>query len=295
MTGIGISAARRMSSCSRRLRGQVRSWRPARLHWRRTPRPRATDRDRVLGGWTSILALRIPLHFSSCIKTAGNSTLLATARLSREMWNNEIIRTLRHRETLREYATHVHLVPRPVVVRSSAPLVDFPRLARTQKRAVAAYCPRFSLRGPSVRTVIATVRATGPATRISNRFASHAHYTVSSSSVRVSTGVIRERKPQSRELANEPVGIIHRTELVWRHQPAAAKDDAPAFRPNLAETPARSEPAAFESASAREPAAAISARAVTPVFDAPQMDRLVDNVIQRVEKRVRIERERRGW
>jgi hypothetical protein len=50
----------------------------------------------------------------------------------------------------------------------------------------------------------------------------------------------------------------------------------------------------FDSPGLNKTAAKTTPPSAAPTFDAAQMDRFVDNVIGRVEKRLRIERERRG-
>jgi hypothetical protein len=86
--------------------------------------------------------------------------------------------------------------------------------------------------------------------------------------------------------------------MQWRHAPAAAGPaGARAAAGGIGPRPASME-RAF--AAGAEPAAAVVPAAVArvapppPALDRAAIDRLADDVMQRIERRIRIERERRG-
>lgn len=88
--------------------------------------------------------------------------------------------------------------------------------------------------------------------------------------------------------------------MVWRTPAAAPAGTSPGMARDPAVRPARE--AASTAPLARTPGSGLGAdapaRAVPPlratVLDPALADRLVDDVVRRVEKRLRIERERRG-
>jgi hypothetical protein len=100
--------------------------------------------------------------------------------------------------------------------------------------------------------------------------------------------------PASRHLV-ESRRIIQRTDMAWRQPPPAANVESQEIRRFSLETPQRSGGLTFDSPGLSITAAKTAPPSAAPAFDAAQMDRFVDNVIGRVEKRMRIERERRGW
>jgi hypothetical protein len=296
LIGVGTRAARRMSSRLRGSRGQAAFWRPTTLHWRRSPSPRAPHPGQApAGSWTSIFAPRIALHFSSSLSTLLKSTSFAATTSIRHTWLRQRERVLHHRETLREHVLRVRLGPRPRGSNSNPSNVDFVRLARPQRHMDAARPPGSSPRIRPVRPFSVTARSTALTTYISNSFANRGQHSATSFFAGASTTYLRERAPRSRVHPAEPARMSHHIELVWRQPQAAVKAETHAIRASLVETPERSRTAAFYSPNVPEPATKTAHRPAVPAFDAAQMDRFVDTVIQRVEKRVRIERERRGW
>jgi hypothetical protein len=278
-------------------RGEAALWRPLTLHWRRASRLRAAGRGNTpAGSWTSIFAPRIVLHVSSSLSAVVSPTSFATVRSIHQTWLRQHDRILQHRATLREHNSHERLaVSRPREFYGNSSRADFLRLARPQRSVDAIRHPGSSPQLRPVRAVSVTPPSTTLTTRIANSFANHRHHSASSFILGASTAYLRERTPRPSAQPTEPARILHHTELIWRQPPAAAKAETHAFRPNVFETSQRSRTAALESTNAHERPTTTAARPATPAFDAAQMDRFVDNVIQRVEKRVRIERERRGW
>jgi len=107
---------------------------------------------------------------------------------------------------------------------------------------------------------------------------------------------LRESTPLARRYSVESSRIIQRTDMVWRQPPpAAAKVESQDVRRSSLEAPPHSRVLTFDSPGLNKTAAKTTPLSAAPTFDATQLDRFVDNVIGRVEKRVRIERERRGW
>lgn len=296
LIGVGNRVARRMSSRLQGSRRQATFWRPITLHWRRSPRPRAPHAGHApAGSWTSIFAPRIALHFSSCLSVLVKSTSFAAAKPVHQTWLRQRERVLRHRETVREHVSRERLGPRLQGPSSNPSNVAFRRPARPRRQMDSSRHPGFSLQIRPVRTFSVTARSTVLTTHLSNSFANHGHHSASSFIVGASTAYLRERTSRPSVQPTEPARIIHITELVWRQPQPAAKTEAHAFRPNVLETPQNTRTAAIESTNVHEAPATTAARPAVPAFDATQMERFVDNVIQRVEKRVRIERERRGW
>jgi len=81
----------------------------------------------------------------------------------------------------------------------------------------------------------------------------------------------------------------------WRQPQAAAIERAALNTGTAAAADVRVAPAPPSSApAATVPPTSASRENAAPVFDAAALDRLVDTVMQRIERRVRIERERRG-
>jgi hypothetical protein len=104
----------------------------------------------------------------------------------------------------------------------------------------------------------------------------------------------RESTPLASRYSVESPRIIQRTDMVWRQPPAAAKVESQDVRRSSLETPPNSRVLMFDSPGVNKTAAKTTPSSAAPTFDAAQMDRFVDNVIGRFEKRLRIEQERRG-
>jgi hypothetical protein len=105
----------------------------------------------------------------------------------------------------------------------------------------------------------------------------------------------RESTPLASRYSVESRRIIQRTDMVWRQPAAAAKVESQDVRRSSLETPPHARVVTFDSPGLNKTAAKTTPLSAAPTFDAAQMDRFVDNVIGRVEKRLRIEQERRGW
>jgi hypothetical protein len=294
MIAAGTYAARRMSSRLRGSRGNRAFWRPVTLHWRRTPRLRVPHRENQQKvSWTLIFAPRILRHFSSNLTAAANSTLFASTSSILKPLLTQCSSILHHRETWRTYFSRKRLFSRSSERHSSVTRVDLIHLSLPRRGVDLASRPGPSPFPRTDRSLSITGRSNIRTTRVSNTVPSRAHHSVSSFiTVFAPTAYRRERTSTTSLHSTEPARAMPRTELVWRQPLAAAKSDGHGIRRDVFETPQSSVPAAFDSARAN--ALPVNRPAVS-AFDAAQMDRLVDNVIQRVEKRVRIEHERRGW
>ena len=294
----GTRAARRMSSRlhgSPGPRGRAASWNPMTLRWRKTPRPRAPHHASAHAySSTSIFAPRIALHFLSNLRAVTKSTVFETTRPVAQpmLIGRDVI--LHRRETLRERVSRERILSRSRERFSALARVDFLLRERLHESADAPRTAGSSPRVGPARNFSVTARSTALSTRVSNTYANHNHDSAASFFTAGTPGMHRrERASRASFHSVEPSRVINRTELVWRQPQAIAKSDAHAL--DSLDQPRRSRVASFDSPRINESSAKSVAHPATPSFDAAQMDWLVDNVIQRVDKRVRIERERRGW
>jgi len=289
-------AARRISSRLRRSRGNRAFWRPVTLHWRRTPRLRVPHRENQQKvSWTLIFAPRIFRHFSSNLNAAPNSTLFATISSILKPLLTQCSSILHHRETWRTYFSRERLFSRSRERQSSVARVDLIHVSLPRRGAGLASRLRPSPLPRTDRRFSMTTRSNIRTTRVSNTLTSHAHHSVSSFMITVTPAVYpRESRPLVSRYSVESPRIIQRTDMVWRQPPAAARGESQDVRRSSLETPPNSRVLTFESPGLNKTAANTTPPLAAPPFDAMHMDRFVDNVIGRVEKRLRIERERRG-
>jgi hypothetical protein len=297
MITAGTCAARRMSSRLRGSRGNRAFWRPVTLHWRRTPRlqePHRENQQKV--SWTLIFAPRILRHFSSNLTAAANSTLFATTSSILKPLLTQCSSILHHRETWRTHFSRERLFSRSSEPHSSVARVNLIHVSLPRRSADLASRPGPSPFPRTDRSLSMTARSNIRTTRVSNTVTRHAHHSVSSFMITVTPAVYpRETTPLASRYSVESPRIMQRTDMVWRQPPAAAKVESQDVRGSSLETPPHSRVLTFESPGLTKTAAKTTPPSAAPTFDAAQMDRFVDNVIQRVEKRVRIEHERRGW
>jgi hypothetical protein len=292
----GTCAARRMSSRLQGSRGNTAFWRPVILHWRRTPCLRVPHRENHQAvSWTSIFAPRIVLHFSSNLTGAANSTLFASTSSILKPLLRRCSSVLHHRETWRTHFLRERVFSRSSEPHSSVARVDLIHVSLPRRGADLARRPG-PLPFPSTdRSLSITARSNIRATRVSNTVTRHAHYSFSSFMMSVTPAVYpRETTPLASRYSVESPRIIQRTDMVWRQPPAAAKVGSQDVRRSSLETPPHSQVLTFDSPGLNKTAAKTTPPWAAPTFDAAQMDRFVDNVIGRVEKRLRIEQERRG-
>lgn len=296
MIAAGRCAALRMSSRLQGWQGNRAFWRPVTLHWRRAPRLRVPHREnQPKVSWSLIFAPRILRHFSSTLTVAANSTLFARTSSTLKPLLTQCSRLLHHRETWQTHFPRERPFSRPSQPHSSVARVD--RVHVSQPRRTADL-PRRPGPSPSLltdRTFSTTARFSIRTARVSNSVTSHAHHSVSSFMTSVTRAVYpRESTLLASRYFIESPRIIQRTDMVWRQPPPAAKVESQDVRRSSLETPPHSRVLTFESPNLNKTAAKTAPPSAAPTFDAAQMDRFVDNVIGRVEKRLRIERERRG-
>lgn len=293
--GVGTRAARRMFWRLQRARDQAEPWRPITLHWRRSPRARRLRCSNAsAGSWTSLFAPRIVLHFRSSLTAVVNSTSFATTR---SIVPPKVIRHDRilHRETLRQLSSREKLLSQSREPYSTPLRLEFLLLTQPQRPVDApSRSGSVSLFRP-LHTLLVTAHSTALTARVSNSFVNHAHHAASPISGTPPAPDRREPMARTSLHSAESSHVIHRTELVWRQPQADAKAQTHDVRRTFLETAQPPRVAASDSPGLNEVGAKVAHGQGVPTFDASQMDRLVENVIQRVEKRGRIERERRGW
>jgi hypothetical protein len=292
----GMCAARRMSSRLKGSRGNPAFWRPVTLNWRRSPRLRVLHRENPqVVSWTSIFAPRILQHFSSNLTAVAHSTLFATASSILKPLLTQCSSVLHHRETWRTCFSRERLFSRSSERHSSVERVDLIHVSLPRRSADRATRPGPLTFPRTDRSLSITARSNFRTTRISNSVTSHAHSSVSSFMITVTPAVyLRESAPLVSRYSVESPRIIQRTDMVWRQPPAGAKVESEDVRRFPLETPPNSRTLTFDSPGLNKTAAKFTPPSVAPTFNAAQMDRFVDNVIGRVEKRLRIEQERRG-
>jgi len=296
MVVAGARAARRMSSRMHGARGQAAFWRPMTLHWRRTLRLSTRHFRSALPGLViPIFAPRIVLQFISNVSVVSKSRFFAATRSP--IVRPGLIRRdgVLHRETSRDYVSRERSLSRLREQYGTPSRIGSRLLTPLQGRADVTSPARSSPQVQHARSFSVTMHFAFPATRVSNTFLNHRHSSASSFLTLLAPAVgRRERATRASLHFAEPSRVIQRTELVWRqHQPAATAETPEAAQDFLNRV--RHYGGTVDSARLRERTSKSEPPAGVPSFNAAQMDRLVDHVIQRVEKRARIERERRGW
>lgn len=292
----GMCAARRMSSRRKGSSGNPALWRPVTLHWRKTPRLRAPHRENPQAvSWTSIFAPQILQHFSSNLTALAHSTLFAAASSILKPLLTQRSSVVHHRETWRTCSFRERLFSQMSERHSSVERVDVIYAPQPRRGAGPASRPGPSPFPRSDRSLATTAHSEIRTTRVSNTFTSHAHHFVSSLRISVTPAVYpRESGPVASRYFVESPRIIHGPDMVWRQPPSGAKVESQDARRSALEAPQRSAVLTFDSPASNKTAVTTTPRSGAPSFDAAQMDRFVDTVIGRVDKRLRIERERRG-
>jgi len=246
--------------------------------------------------WTSIFTSQILQRFSSNFTAVVNSTLYTTTSsiLKRLLTKGSTV--MHHRETRRTYFSRERLFSQSSERQSSVArvhLIQGPLTRHDDDPASRPGPPSFPR---ADRSLAFKARSNFRITRVSNTITNHAHHSASSFIVNVSPTVSpRETTPlASRESVGSP-RMIYRTDLVWRQPAAAANVESQEVRRSSLEKPSRSRVLTFDPQAVNKTTAKATLPSAVPAFDAAQMDRFADNIIGRVEKRMRIERERRGW
>jgi hypothetical protein len=293
----GVRAARRISSRLQGSRDQRAFWRPLTLHWRRTPRLR-TRRDGgvVSGSWTSIFAPHIVLHLHSNLIAGSKSATCETTRSMVE-WQIHRDAVLYHREASQARFSRERTFSR-MRERYNAPAsrANFFLVSRFQPRAEAlSQTASLSLIHHAPCLAVTKHFAT-QTTYLLTRAANYARHSTSLSVTVLgpTTDALNRGGPINVHFAESPHAAFL-TELVWRQPQAAARVEGREIPKDFSHVPRGSRAPASDSVCASDPDAKSGDHRSATSLDGAQMDRLVDNVIQRVEKRVRIERDRRGW
>lgn len=274
-------------------------WRPVSLRWRAVRGvPGSAPASLHVGSWSTLFFPQINLHFSKTIQAATVAAIRGNlpASTHSEHRSAQHFRTLIHRST----------TWRESILRFSKPaelVLPVPQTAPTFSPATPAPVVLIH-RFPTVQTLIKTVAT--ETNRVS-RMAAIAGPALHFGSARLKNRQFVQPTPEARRPAHIEVPrqlqfsptstMVRPPELVWR-QPAkhatmsAASTEGPrslfeATRPTRTPAP--------DAQTSTSRAVTSQATPPAPKFDAIQMDRLVDDVIYRVEKRVRVESERRGW
>jgi hypothetical protein len=293
------AAAARFASPRGKARGPRDAWRPVALRWRsRRRRPENLRARHTTAAAQAVWLPQFHLHFSACVRErigrgsppgfpAAASIHDARRIVFDRQWTSiraatlalHLLRTYRSPRTQAGMAA-AHAF-RPLGAPPIAPrLADRPRRSlfeRTQE-GVRAGVPRDA-RPP----VAARPRIPPREPQVSRR-----------PSLAFGHAVAR-RSPES---AASPVRLGRLAELVWRaapQPPMSVADEGPRvdLPASSHQAPARSFPGP-ETAAAPPPRAARVAAPQVMSLDPGLLDRLADDVIRRIEKRARIERERRG-
>jgi hypothetical protein len=305
MAVAGAGAAKRMSLHlgRSRMRGsrdqgasRAASWCPVTLHWRRIQRLRAPHPGSTLPCSRTSIFAQFVLHLVSNLTAVEKSAAFTIVNSSVPLRSITRDVILHRREAIVERASREQIVSRFRERYETLARADRLLLAGLQARVdassqTASFPPLCSAGNFSV-----IARSTALTRRISNNSVNHEHHAAPRSITILGLPADRH-EPASRVSLHSvsPSRVVHRSELVWRQPQAATKSETHEVRPPLPNLTRRPRVATFDPAARNEPAAkSVPPPAVSP-FDAAQMDRLVDNVIQRFDKRVRIERERRGW
>jgi hypothetical protein len=298
-----IAASRFLFACRPRARGS--GWRAARLIWRRTrklTRSLQSSRATLL---RAIWAPQLHLHFSVQAGERSAEALSATNS------SPNMIRPLRQQFIRNRCQTNVRILatapPIPpglhslqIIYRRSSVPKAARMLGPRRPQPLILVLPtlpshRICLSEKQRRTpfVLQTERTLAKKTLALNT-TEHQHNTrelrfravVAANAVRPRSFRRQPRQPQT----------AHIPELVWRRmtQPPSPDVENQARPASATLTPSSFRSHRATTTVSPEPPILASAQTQPPNLDTGFMDRLTEDVIRRVEKRVRIERERRG-
>jgi hypothetical protein len=282
---------------ARRLRAGRRGrapWRALALRWRRAlPRsaaaPAAGPSARV-HVWLAQIDLRFST-FASALPAAAMSPRRGTGRAPRAGGATALRRHAAVLQQRRPSRSDLHPRGGRVGARRFESLALQPAApAREQPSAFPVRKLRLGLASPLLHRPGHTAARTGDAHRPPAATAARTLYYVRASRGGAPAGGAPRADRSARERrAHLPAMMVWRKSARAENAPEAARDfasAAPAARPDVA--PARAAlPALASAAGPREPTLAAA-------LDPALADRLADDIIRRVERRVRIERERRG-
>lgn len=291
-------AARR----ARRAEGRAPvSWRPLSLRWRRLRVPKTAapgPAPAAAGSWSTIFSPQVVFNFTSIVSPPAVSGAAPPAAQPASIFRER--RTVQHHRTLVQRTTSRESVVRQAAA-AAAPAASVPVTPAT--RILVFLVPGVPVhRFPAVETRLKSI--TAGSTHVS-RFTTIARH-LGRHDRQSPPSMPQPGQPPAQARMDLPLPgrsaatspVVRPPELVWRRSAQQASNSATrgeghrglfdAARPGRPTAPGSFLPAAQPPAAAATPPSA-------PKFDAAQMDRLVDDVIHRVEKRVRVERERRGW
>lgn len=329
-----IAASRFASTRRRATRRAPHVWLPIALRWRRQRKQLEKRRLGRAAAPAEAWLAHVHLHFTLRVaRTAVFASRAAATAPQAHVYRHlhTRLRELRRRDEVRaaiapEAPQVERVLSRHSTVVRSRTVLHAGRIPNPFAAAPSA-APRVAdglrsrptlLRTRSTSIATRTVRASSIATRIVVDRANRMLFRATRTNVRVSTSATHDRTRSVERLAHirtRELRIFHRLvstmalsarnparesrtsqgvppgrppELVWRSAPTP-----------VAESGAAMQHAAIHSAAAQQKppeAAARTGGAALQLkdFDAPLLDRLTDDVIRRVERRTRVERERRG-
>ncbi|HWA89510.1 MAG TPA: hypothetical protein VG889_05705 [Rhizomicrobium sp.] len=309
------------------MRARLRPWTPLVLHWRRRPalcpaaRPAPGARHFIYNVY-NLTGLRTWQLATRAIERSlrQSTTLHATLRekqtlrlfaqrervlhlsaVERVLLKSHTMAGMRERHVLRETQTRLERS----IVRSFrlASFATERSETRSERRLFHALRASFFMETRREREA-RLERTQLPGLHMSSRTRELRHEThrLTATERRDRSGALREiRREATRRLT--AVELRHRSEvlreratasgapsLVWRKREPASAPPVPAETVEIRKHGAATHAAQTLSA----PAAARAARAAAAPFDRATMDRLAEDVIARIERRMRLERERRG-
>ena len=276
-------------------------WRPLVLHWRRRRQPRSQVQTvRVLQSQQVFYFPQVHLHFTTLPggpqrRSLATRILRTTRTIERQRFLQDRIRTtiVTHNNTLQTRAGN----PLPLGI-------DAPDASR----------PKSLLQTATTRAFYINKSTSHQTTHDQKFFASTIKLQTRHDQVALSRTFLRSRDeaplprrsaprespvfPSSRNKTSPQFQFGNSEELVWRRKPqhTTAIEDSPIA--NTKEAASRQSLLRTSTAATHAPSAAPQSNQTTAQqltkLDPGLLDRLADDVIRRVEKRARIERDRRG-
>lgn len=282
-------------------RNPAAGWRPLVLHWRRRRQPRSPAQTvRVMQSRQVFYFPQVHLHFTTLPGGPQRQSLatrilrtVRTIKKQRDMLDRKWTRIVTHNNTLQ--------------TRDGNPLpmgIYAPDASR----------PKYLLQTATTRALFVNKSTSHQTTHDQKFFASTIKLQTRHEQVSLSRTFLRAREeaplprrsaprespvfPSSPNKTSRQFQFGNSEELVWRRKPqhTTASEDSPIA--NTKEIASRQSLLRTNTATTHAPSAAPQSNQTTPQqltkLDPGLLDRLADDVIRRVEKRARIERDRRG-
>lgn len=299
-------AASRFSSRCQVAGARAGGWRAVSLSWRRKPK---TPRDLHAGGTTllsTVWAPRLHLHFSVQAGDKAHRALAAknsVPNTPRPVHQEFLVNRYQTNVRALAAAGHAPRVYRPLSIlyqqsrlAPAAPLLDRSRPQPATPLLPPLMASRVLLFQEHRRTRVVSQSERTFATRtLSLKISKHQHHI---QELRFRTGVRSGMLPLHSHSGAQPTPRVTRpAEIVWRRAPQPSVSVMEGRSALEASTVA---PSGVRPRRSTEPAAEDQTISAAPIqvrpanLDSGFIDRLTDDVICRVEKRIRIERERRG-